>query len=333
MSTKINNGGKQQPYIPKGNGDESGEYRNNETGINKGQYNAQVVNNYYQYNTKPLNVNTQNENAKKTIKEKINFKESSPEQKDSYLEKYGYNKPDVNDYLNKIDIETNKGFTDMHSSKERETQDIKFINDEINKQRASRKIKYEKKAIFILGLLASGKSSVANPLINKLGAYEIDPDIFKENYIPEYNVYTKGDGIGVSRVHKESSDMAKEMQRLVASNGANIVVPTVGGNVKKTIEKISKLTDLGYSVDVVLAQLPLEKALQRNMSRYEQGKAKGNARLVRPDLINGQEGKPIDTYEQLKESNLITNYGAWSTDVNYGEKPILIEKSDNMLDL
>ncbi len=60
MSTKINNGGKQQPYIPKGNGDESGEYRNNETGINKGQYNAQVVNNYNQYQTKSINKNEKN---------------------------------------------------------------------------------------------------------------------------------------------------------------------------------------------------------------------------------------------------------------------------------
>lgn len=60
MPTKRNKGGYQQPYVPKGNGDESGEYRNNETGINKGQYNAQVVNNYNQYQTKSINKNEKN---------------------------------------------------------------------------------------------------------------------------------------------------------------------------------------------------------------------------------------------------------------------------------
>lgn len=60
MSTKINNGGKQQPYIPKGNGDKSGEYSGNNTSINQGENNVGITNNFHQYQTKHINKNEKN---------------------------------------------------------------------------------------------------------------------------------------------------------------------------------------------------------------------------------------------------------------------------------
>ena len=60
MSTKINNGGKQQPYIPKGNGDKSGEYSGNNASINQGENNVGITNNFHQYQTKPINKNEKN---------------------------------------------------------------------------------------------------------------------------------------------------------------------------------------------------------------------------------------------------------------------------------
>lgn len=65
MPTKRNKAGYQQPYVEKGHGDESGEYRDNgyggsATNINHGSNNSQVVNNYNQYQTKPINKNEKN---------------------------------------------------------------------------------------------------------------------------------------------------------------------------------------------------------------------------------------------------------------------------------
>lgn len=65
MPTKRNKAGYQQPYVEKRHGDESGEYRDNgyggsATNINHGSNNSQVVNNYNQYQTKPINKNKKN---------------------------------------------------------------------------------------------------------------------------------------------------------------------------------------------------------------------------------------------------------------------------------
>jgi hypothetical protein len=59
MPTKRNKAGYQQPYVGKGHGDESGEYRDNGYGgsapsVNHGRQNAQVTNNYLDYQTKPI---------------------------------------------------------------------------------------------------------------------------------------------------------------------------------------------------------------------------------------------------------------------------------------
>ena len=60
MPTKRNKDGYQQPYVEKGHGDESGEYRGNNISINQGINNVGITNNFHQYQTKHINKNEKN---------------------------------------------------------------------------------------------------------------------------------------------------------------------------------------------------------------------------------------------------------------------------------
>ena len=89
-----------------------------------------------------------------------------------------------------------------------------------------------------------------------MGAIEIDADIFKD-YIPEY----KNDPAAVSQVHEESSSLTKRLQKMSMEKGCNMVLPKVGGNPESMQKVIKGLKAAGYTVNLTLAQLPLEKAL------------------------------------------------------------------------
>ena len=137
-----------------------------------------------------------------------------------------------------------------------------------------------------------------------MGAIEIDADIFKD-YIHKY----KNDSAAVSKVHEESSNLTKKFQQTAMERGCNIVLLKVGGNPESMQKVIKGLKDAGYIFNLTLAQLPLEKALQRDMGRYLHGIEKAEKRLtdkkprlVPPQLIFAGEGGPIATYEHCKKN-------------------------------
>ena len=94
------------------------------------------------------------------------------------------------------DISDNGGM-----SKERIAFDEKEIQNEIDKQEdalkeSGSKPRYERKATFVFGLPAAGKSSLSEPLKKEMGAFEIDADLMKQ-HIPEF----QNDPQMVSAVH------------------------------------------------------------------------------------------------------------------------------------
>lgn len=271
------------------------------------------------------------------VSKNTGFSKHTEPQIQKLINEKGFNNPDVKKFLNEIN-ELSKTPTNLINTPERNQSRENWLNNEFNLQLNSRTIKKERVATIILGLPASGKSSIADPLKTQYSSFEIDADIFKD-YIPEY----RKNAAAVSQVHEESSDLTKEFQKRVMAEGYNMVIPKVGGNKEKMAKIIGQLKEAGYKVNLTLAQLPIDKALERDMGRYVHGKEKKakalaegrsdykEARLVNPSLIVADEGKPIATYEYCKK--LCNAYGAWSTDVPRGAKPKLIEKSNNMISL
>ena len=266
------------------------------------------------------------------VSKKVGFRKHSQQEIEALLEQTGFNSPQSKEYLARIN-KLNENQTSDINTPERENMRNQWLESEFNKQINSRKIKNERVATIILGLPASGKSTIADPLKEKMGAIEIDADIFKD-YIPEY----KNDPAAVSQVHEESSGLTKRFQQMAMEKGCNMVLPKVGGNPESMQKVIEGLKTAGYTVNLTLAQLPLEKALQRDMGRYlhgiekaEKGLTDKKPRLVPPQLIFAGEGGPIATYEHCKK--MCSSYGAWSTDVGKGMRPKLLEKSKGMIDL
>ena len=182
----------------------------------------------------------------------------------------------------------------------------------------------DRKAVIVIGPPAAGKSTISNQFQKELGAIILDSDIVKEGDekagfkgIPEYN-----NGIGVSAVHAESGQITDEVLReYILPNGDNVIIPKLGSSANSMIEIIQKLRDNEYEVTLVLNDLPIEKALQRSISRYNM-----TGRLVRPEIILKCGYNPVETYKEIKEKELCDGYEVYSNDVNFGEQPILIER-------
>lgn len=163
----------------------------------------------------------------------------------------------------------------------------KLYNKDIEKRTQGRE------ATIILGLPGAGKSTLANPLIEK-GAIEIDPDIAKAE-IPEFN-----GGIGANAVHEESSMITKKVLARAIANGDNIVWPRIDG--KDKLERdIKKLQENGYKVHVSIIDVSQETAVRSAVDRYLK-----TGRLVSPSTIKEYGNTPEETYQTAKAINGVT---------------------------
>jgi predicted ABC-type ATPase len=194
-------------------------------------------------------------------------------------------------------------------------------------------VKAEKKAYFVIGLPASGKSGISSTIADKYQAVIIDSDYAKRK-LPEFHKLPWG----ASLVHLESSqiisgfrDNPKRIMALQTRsiyNGYNIVVPTIGNKSEKLIEAAEELTSLGYEVHLTLVALPKREATVRAIRRYNK-----SGRYVPLGMIFDDFGNdPSLTYYLLKceRMDLFKSFGAVSTDVELGEPYVAINlEGDN----
>ena len=228
MPTKPNKAGEQQPYVPAGNGDASGEY-GNESGSNT-HFQKFSKNQPNQINVAKMDKRFEQLKPRKTSDIMNNLKSIKITSKDGVEHSYGDD--DVKQYLDEVRRKAEQFETFDESQEnggmtpERVAYDDKQVQEEINSQ--AQKLgqpKYEKKATFVLGLPASGKSFITDKLKQNEGAFEIDADLMKQR-IPEF----QKDVQMVSAVHEESSWMSKKMQNELVSKGANMIIGKVGGD-------------------------------------------------------------------------------------------------------
>jgi len=148
----------------------------------------------------------------------------------------------------------------------------------------------------ILGLAASGKSSVANPIAKEHGSLVLDCDDAKE-LLPEFD-----NGNGSNAVHEESSDIFGRAYQRALLAGDNLVLPLVGGSLPSLERRLKALANAGYDVHLHYVDLPMQKSVERLLSRYNE-----TGRLMDPRLIVNNGLHPFKNYSIVKSQGGITN--------------------------
>ena len=158
-------------------------------------------------------------------------------------------------------------------------------------------VKFEKKAIIILGPPASGKSSIANPIARKHNAAIIDSDEAKKLF-PEFS-----DGAGANAVHKESKVIAEVLQTKAIDQGMNVVIPTVGSKPDVIAALINKFKANGFEVDLVGMDVSYLNARNRMLMRFVD-----TGRYIPLDYIQSIGNKPLEVYNTIKKEGIADGY-------------------------
>jgi predicted kinase len=175
----------------------------------------------------------------------------------------------------------------------------------------------DRRADLILGLPASGKSTVADPLVAKHGALLIDPDAAKEK------LWGFRNGFGASSVHEESSKITASVMVRALTNGDNIVYPMVGDNPASLQARIDLLKEKGYTVHLHYVDLPAEKAIDRAVTRHEL-----TGRLVPPYNIIRIGLQSAQNFATLVSKGGSHETATWyDNDIARGETPVPVEGS------
>ena len=176
--------------------------------------------------------------------------------------------------------------------------------------------KKEGKVWLVLGVPASGKSTFSDPLVEREGALLVDSDEAKK-LLPEFS-----NGLLAGAVHEESAAIANNVVKRAVTNKDNLVLPLVGKTFATLQEKIDKLKEAGYEVNLIYVDLPVEKAIERTKARFRH-----TGRLVPPNYLRKVGLKPRENYDKLKMTEEVDSYEAWDNNVNKGDDPIPLERS------
>lgn len=184
-------------------------------------------------------------------------------------------------------------------------------------------VKCDRQAVILIGLPASGKSTVSNAIADNYGAFIVDSDYAKRKF-PEYK-----ESYGAALVHEESSvvtfgrsDYYDEHNVLeyCISEGINIVIPKIGHN----HEAIQRLRDFlikyGYSVHLVLIKADRFCSVRRALKRFE----KTNRYVPVGLIFDGYSNDPILSYYYICKDKEWSSIGVLSTD---SDAPLLLEST------
>ena len=189
------------------------------------------------------------------------------------------------------------------------------VLDLINKSNsyAGNTVEQGKKATFLLGLPASGKSYFAEQLATEQQAAIIDSDDAKR-ILPGF-----GSGLGANSVAPMSSKYSNIVLKTLSDNGSNIIIPSVGSSKKyQSIEKkIKMLQDKGYEVSVGLIDTDFNHALIRMLNRFVD-----SGRLIATDYFVDVDNTPRDTYNELKRTGLVTNFAFLNNNFAQGQQTV-----------
>lgn len=176
----------------------------------------------------------------------------------------------------------------------------------------------ERTAIIVIGPAGAGKSTTLDPIVAHLGAYLADSDKHKK--------LAAGadweDGLGAQAAHPDAADINARALEMARRNDANVVWPSLaGGGIENLRMRRQQLADAGYSVHLVLVDVPAEVAAQRLATRW-QGKTQG---FVDPQEALSVGNQPRVVYDALRAEGQFDSFDAYDNDVPAGQPPKLID--------
>ena len=178
----------------------------------------------------------------------------------------------------------------------------------------------------IIGLPASGKSSISENLADITGSIYLDADIVKRK-IPEFSVDTRG----ASLVHLESnyilrpsSDMGNipEYNIMVNcfQNKCNIVYNMIGDDFKWLKQMILMVKEKGYEVHLLLVELDRLKCVQRAYQRFKE-----KSRYISlPLMFDVYANNPTISFYKCILEKIVDSYAYINNDVDVREKKNII---------
>lgn len=180
----------------------------------------------------------------------------------------------------------------------------------------------ERQAFILVGLPASGKSSIANRISDEYGAYIVDSDFAKRKF-PEYK-----DEYGAALVHEESmlvtfglnDPFFKDEPNVLGfcvSEGVNVVIPKIGARSGSIRSLRDMLISYGYDVHLTLVKVDRLCATKRAVSRFCD-----TSRYVPISLIfDGYSNDPILNYYYMLGDVEWASVGVVSTE---GASPVFV---------
>lgn len=191
-------------------------------------------------------------------------------------------------------------------------------------------LKSKSNAYILIGLPASGKSTIAMDIANQYGAMILDSD-FAKRKLPEFSRYQWGASI----VHDESStiifgdnlNIYEPLIKKAVQAKYNIVIPKIGAGHEEILRYCEDLKLNKYKVHLTLVSLPKEKATLRALGRY-----KSTKRYVPLSLIfDVYSERPMITYFILKNKlrTKFDSFGIINTDVPIGKDPVCTDLVGN----
>ena len=96
--------------------------------------------------------------------------------------------------------------------------------------------------------------------------------------------------------HKEADTVLKWTMKQAKKNRQNVLYDGTMKNAAKMKELVKKFKAAGYRVEIAYADLPMEKAMTRAVSRFFGKKGSGRGRFVDPAYIASHGKQNIATF-------------------------------------
>jgi predicted ABC-type ATPase len=206
--------------------------------------------------------------------------------------------------LRSIRLDTQKKYgvksTAEINTSERTALRNKIIDDLYGEGAQSKERRYD----IILGLPASGKSTIAENLKREHGSLLIDSDMVKEKLL-EF----KG-GIGAGIVHEESTILVDRLWAKAVAQKDNIVHPVVGKNIDSIRNLIQAMRQEDYEVKVHYVHISLVTSLLSTYTRYKE-----TGRFISPEYVLSLGSKLEQNCEILIKEGVINEYKRYDNEL------------------